>query len=467
MPASARPRAVRRGPVVLLSRLRWASHFAWHLRGQSRFPFLPMHIVRRRQNERVRRMTRYAGRTVPYYRETFRRLGLDPAGFRDAGDLARLPVLERGEIQRDPEYFCSETVPRGDLLRITSGGSCGAPRLVLHDPRGVFENAAHGERERGIWTAIIGRRTGYRELVVAPPHSTTLKVQQYCLERGLYPRGLRIEREYASLLDPPEATVRHVNAFKPDVLHSYGSHLAILFGHLARTGASMHRPAVVTYTSDSLSPTVRTLIEQQFGIPVFTTYQAVEAFKIGFECERHRGLHLNIDLYPLRIVDGSDRDVGPGVSGEVIVSNLVNRGMVLLNYRLGDIVTMLPDRCECGRSLPLLSFPAGRSDDMIELASGRIVHPQAIRSLFNEERLIWEYQVEQLIDTHFRVALLAAPTCDRQAVPQRVADKLVQLMGTGARVDVEFVDTIDRTLAGKFAPVISRRARERQSAQRR
>ena len=449
---------------MLLSRLRWASHFAWHLRGQSRLPFLPLAAVQRRQADRVRRMVRFAFRTVPYYRETSRRLGLTASAIRDAAGLARLPVLEREQIQRDPEYFCSKAVPRRDLLVITSGGSCGAPRLIMHDPRGVFENAAHGERERSIWIPIIGRGSGYRELVVAPPHSTTLKVQQYCRERGLYPRGVGIEREYASLLDPPEVTVQHVNAFRPHVLHSYGSHLAILFGHLARTGQTMHRPAVVTYTSDSLSPTVRTLIEERFGIPVFTTYQAVEAFKIGFECERHRGLHLNIDLYPLRVVDGADRDLPQGESGEVIVSNLVNHGMVLLNYRLGDIVTLLPDRCECGRSLPLLSYPEGRSDDLIELASGRIVHPQAIRSLFNEERSIWEYQVEQLADTRFRVALLGAPACDREAVAQRVVDNLSLIVGNGACVEVEFVDAIDRTLGGKTAPVISHRGRQRRAA---
>ena len=449
---------------MLLTRLRWASHFAWHLRGQSRFPFLPLAAVRRRQAQRVRRMAGFAFRTVPYYREVSRRLGLTAAAIRDAADLAKLPLLEREQIQRDPEYFCSKAVPRRDLLLITSGGSSGAPRLVMHDPRGVFENAAHGERERSIWTQIIGRNTGYRELDVAPPHSTTLKVQQYCREHGLYPRGMRIEREYASLLDTPEATVRHVNAFRPHVLHSYGSHLAILFGFLARSGQPMHRPSLVTYTSDSLSPAVRALIEERFGIPVFTTYQAVEAFKIGFDCEHRRGLHLNIDLYPLRIVDGDGRELPAGQSGEVVVSNLVNRGMVLLNYRLGDMVTLLPERCECGRSLPLLSYPEGRTDDLIELPSGGIVHPQAIRSLFNEERAIWEYQVEQCDDGSFRVALMVAGTCDRPAATARVVDKLRRVLGTDARIEVGFVDAIDRTLGGKTAPVISRRARQRRAS---
>jgi hypothetical protein len=34
------------------------------------------------------------------------------------------------------------------------------------------------------------------------------------------------------------------------------------------------------------------------------------------------------------------------------------------------------------------------------------------------------------------------------------------------RIDVEFVDTIDRTVGGKFAPIISRRTRQRRTAVR-
>jgi hypothetical protein len=45
------------------------------------------------------------------------------------------------------------------------------------------------------------------------------------------------------------------------------------------------------------------LITEKFGIPVLSTYEAVEAFKIGFECHQRVGVHLNVDLYPMRIVN--------------------------------------------------------------------------------------------------------------------------------------------------------------------
>jgi phenylacetate-CoA ligase len=441
------------------SRLRWSAYFAWHLAGQARFAFRPLPEIEREQRRRLRWMTAYAYRSVPYYRETFDRLGLSPDDFRSADDLSRLPILERGEIQRDPEYFCSTAPRRADLLRISSSGSSGAPRTVFHDPRGIFQNAAQGERERSIWTALIGRRIDYRELVIISPNSTIFKVQQYLREHGLYPRGVSIERRYLSLHAQPDEAVRLVNDFKPDVIHSYGSYLAILFGHLAATGEAFHRPAALTYTSDGLSDSGRRLIAERFGLPVFTTYQAVEAFKIGFECEQHCGVHLNLDLYPLRVVDAAGRTLPAGESGEVIVSNLVNCGSVLLNYRLGDIAALLPGACACGRTTPMLSFPQGRSDDLIELDSGQIVHPQMIRTLFNPEGEIWEFQVVHQDDGSFRVSLLAAPRCDRAATRERVVGKFAELLGPQTRTEVVFVDTIDRTASGKFRPVISRRAR--------
>ena len=48
-----------------------------------------------------------------------------------------------------------------------------------------------------------------------------------------------------------------------------------------------------------------------------------------------------------------------------MVSNLVNRGTVLLNYRLGDVAAKLDGRCACGRTLPMMSFLEGRSDEWI------------------------------------------------------------------------------------------------------
>lgn len=369
-----------------VTRLMWSVYLAYHLRGQARFPFKPLDAIKRVQARRVRRMVAHAYRTVPYYRETMDRLGLRPDDFQTADDLARLPLIERDQLQRDPEYFVSTAQSKERYLKLRSGGSSGAPCTVYHDVAAVFQNAAHGKRERSMITTLIGKSLGYRETVIASPLSASQKVQEFCQKHGFFPRGVRIQRQYLSLLDSPGKNVPLLNNFKPDVIRSYGSYQGILFPYLHVTGEPFHRPKVITYGGDELSTSVRRLITETFGIPVFSTYQAIEALKIAFECEQHGGLHLNIDLYPVRAADAEGRSLPPGESGDVVVSNLVNKATVLLNYRLGDIACMLPEPCPCGRSLPLLSFPQGRTDDWIRLPSGKVVHPPVSTGDLHEKR---------------------------------------------------------------------------------
>jgi phenylacetate-CoA ligase len=210
------------------------------------------------------------------------------------------------------------------------------------------------------------------------------------------------------------------------------------------------------YGADTLSDPVRRLILDEFKIPVLSGYQSVEAPRIGFECDQHLGLHLNIDIHPVRIVDAAGHTLPPGESGEVVVSNLVNRATVLLNYRLGDLAALLPDPCPCGRTLPLLSFPLGRSDDFLVLPSGEIVHPHNVCDLFRFERRLWQFQVVQETPTHFRVALVVAEGCDRRKLSERIAAGFAGIFGGEARVDVSFVDAIERTAAGKCRPLVSK-----------
>jgi phenylacetate-CoA ligase len=441
---------------MILTRAAWSAYLIRQLRGQAAAPFRPWPRIERDQTRRVRAMVAHAARHVPYYRETLCRLGLGPDDFRTAADLARLPVLDRGALQRDPEAFRSTAWARRSLVELRTGGSAGAPRSVHHDAAALFQNAAHSERDRSIRTRLLGRRAGYRQTLISSSHSGIRKVQEFLDAHALVPRRAQIERQYLSLADPPAENVTRINAFRPDVLHGYGSYLGWLFAHVHETGIPFCRPRVVTFGADALSPAGRELIEREFDIPVFAIYQAAEALRIGFECEAHEGLHLNVDLYPVRLVDPEGRPVPDGASGEVVVSNLVNRGTVLLNYRLGDLAVALPGPCACGRTLPRLSLPAGRTDDVIELDSGARLHPQAVRDLFTEERELWQYQVVQDGPAQFRIDLVAARGCDREAASTRITRRFAERLGVSVRV--RFVDDVGRTAQGKVRAVRSMRA---------
>lgn len=438
-----------------LTRLYGSICLAYSMMGQARFPFKPLEAIKKIQARRVRKMVAHAYRSVPYYRDTMNRLGLKVEDFQEAEDLSKLPLIEPSQLQRNPEYFTSRAQPISHYLCLHTGGSTGDPRSIFHTPEAILQNAAHGERERCITASIVGRRFGYRETVIASPNSTAYKLQNFSQSNTFIPYPLQIRRQYISLMDSTEENIRLINQFQPDVIQSYGSYLGILFSHLVDTGVSFHRPKVITFSSDGLADSVRRLIQEHFGIPVFSAYQANEALKIGFECEAHLGFHLNVDLYPVRIVDEAGQDLTMGELGEVVVSNLLNPATVLLNYRLGDLAAFLPKKCPCGRTLPMLSFIPGRSDDLVTLPSGRIIHPQAVRTIFMVEEQVWQYQIVQHTPTQFSIKIVTSGSADLEKLKKRVVTKFVERFGTDVSVDIAFVDSIDRTASGKFRPVIS------------
>lgn len=442
--------------VALPVRWWWSVLLALQLRGQADFPFKPLAVIEHQRDRRAREIIAYAYRHVSYYRDTLNRLKLRPADFHGAADLAQLPVIEREQVQRDPDYFVSTERPVEQYLRLRTGGSTGAPRTVYWDRRGLFWVRAVYERERALLLRLMDRPHGYRHVSIGSPLSSGLEIQHFMHAHSLKPGRLTIQRHHLSLFDPPEKNWDLIEQLRPAVVQGYGSYLDVLFAHVQRQGAaSAYRPRAVVYSSDGLSPATRRWLETDFGVPVFSSYQAIEALRLGFECDHHTGLHQYTDVCPVRIVDATGCDQPPGVSGDVIVSNLINRGTVLLNYRLGDLAAQLPGACACGRTLPLLSLPQGRSDDWLRLADGRLLHPQAIRLIFTGESQVWQYQVVQRHTACFSIALVASADIDRAALLARLTEKFTRTCGAGVSLDFTFVQAVPRTAQGKVRPILS------------
>jgi phenylacetate-CoA ligase len=204
-----------------------------------------------------------------------------------------------------------------------------------------------------------------------------------------------------------------------------------------------------------LSPSGKELIEDTFGCKVNSTYSASETGRIGFECERCDGFHLNIDLNALRVVDESGRDVPPGEVGEIVVSNLHNRAMVLLNYRLGDWGALAAQPCPCGRTLPLLARLEGRHSEQITLGDGRVLSALVVDMLLKHETdAALKVQVVNPApgDLIWRIVPFAGT--DREAMRRSLLAKGKEVFGDHTRIDVQFVDDIPPTPAGKFAKVV-------------
>jgi phenylacetate-CoA ligase len=325
------------------------------------------------------------------------------------------------------------------------------PLAVFHDRTSLLANIAYGERERAVEAAVIGRRYRYSVLDLRGARGTFVHVQGFYAEAVMRP--LRPRRRLVTVDRAPEEALEAIERARPSVIRGHGSHLELIFRVAAGRGGLSHRPAAVFYAGDTLSAEGRRLIEHEFGIPVLSVYGAVECFKIGFTCQERSGFHLHDDLAHVMLVDPDGRRVETGERGEVVLSNLVNRGTVLLNYRLGDLARLSAEPCACGRTSRRLIDLEGRVNEILELADGRFVYPTDVCNLVRDCSGVLRFQLVQHARDRFELRVVTSGTSEADRALADATSALRRVLG-GAQIDVVRVPELEDVRGGKYRPVV-------------
>ncbi len=439
--------------IPYLKKIYGSTIIAANLLGQQKRPFLPREKLEVIRDRRIRKMVSYAAGKVPYYREWFKRESLNPRDIRGAADLDQLPVLDKELVRTQPRLFMAEGLAARNALSFRTSGTTGVPIEIYHDQRSLLANIAFGERERDPFIQVCGGSFRPKELYVGYQTSTFKTVTAFYKESVLFP--VKPRRRLVSLLDPIDNVAEVLNAERPDILVGYGGWINLFFRTAAARGIDLHLPRMVMYIGEALPHGTRDYIEKELGIPVLTRYNAVEAFKIGFYCQERNGFHIHEDLCHLRVVDAHGRNLPAGETGEVVISNLVNRATVLLNYPMGDMAAISRESCPCGRTFKLISELDGRTEDILVLPDGRFIHPRTIWQVFKEEREVLQYQLIQQEPELFELQIV---TLDESAFPflqQRVLLKLKDLLGVEAQVNIHWRPDIIQRPGQKFRVVVS------------
>ena len=208
---------------------------------------------------------------------------------------------------------------------------------------------------------------------------------------------------------------------------------------------------------DTLPPPEKRLLEERYGITVLSAFQACEALNIAFQCEEGKGFHISLDQVAVRVVDSDGRDVVPGVSGNLVISNLTNRATVLLNYRLGDRVTLGTGPCPCGRTLPMIETLDGRSEDLILRPGGELAHESVILSQLYDAPGLLLLQLEQLAMQEFVLRVVSRRDVEWTETERYLDRTLRAVLGDvdTLSLTIERVDDIPLEPSGKFKAIRS------------
>jgi phenylacetate-CoA ligase len=383
--------------------------------------------------------------------EWMRVAGAEPGDLRSADDLRKMPLVDKLALTLRPEEFEAEGYERRDGVTILSSGTSGRRRQFRYDARALYEALAAGRRQRIVLRHFIGKEAGYREAVFNRQGSAADQLRRFWEARMMVPGRVELTRRSFDPAMRFEELLATVNEFKADTFHGIGTYLGAFLRWVAETGRRIEKPKAVVYGADTMPKADRQIIEEQLGIPVVSVYAAVEALHIGYECEARQGFHICTDQVAVRVVDSAGKDVAPGERGELILTNLTNRAMVVMNYRLGDLVTVGVGRCSCGRNFPLIQEIDGRLDDLIVRPGGTRLHALSILPRLQAVEGVRQVQVVQEELEKFRVRVVWARGCEQR--PGELVRRLTEVLGESIRVDVEAVEMLEQEPSGKVKSV--------------
>lgn len=406
--------------------------------------WLPAAELERRQRSRLRDMLQHAVATVPFYQERYAVAGLPT----DADDLlarfADLPIVEKADIRERLDDMLSTAVPAADLRTAKTGGSTSTALSLRFDRDCEAHRVAAAWRTDG-WA---GWRPGDARAALwgNPPVARTMKerLRSLVADRTFYLDTMLLNE--ATMM----AFFQEYQRRRPPAVFGHSHSIYAFARFLEDQGLQPVPPRAIVSTSMMLMAHERAQIEKVFRTRVSNRYGCEEVGLIAAECERHEGLHVNVDHLVVELLDDEGQPVGPGEAGQVVVTDLMNRGMPLIRYRLGDLAEAAEGPCRCGRGQPLLRRVTGRTADFLVRPDGGLV---AGVSLI--ERTLTELpgirQLQLVQDQLDRLTVNVVR--DRGYTPEverALVKGLGEAFGPGMSFDVVPVTGLERTPAGKY-----------------
>lgn len=409
------------------------------------------------QWRKLKAIIQHAYETIPYYRERFREVGATPADIAEPDDLLGITPLTKNDVQEHRERMVSELANRSALVTDQTGGSTGVPLSFYYDADRLASRQAATIRHNE-WA---GWRVGDKVAILwAAPrdipagHGWKRYLRNRLLERTMIldASGLT-EAKMASFTNALEA-------YRPRILLGYANTMALYARYVQENRITTIRPHAITCSAEVLRETDRKLIEEAFACPVFNRYGSREVAVIASECEKHDGMHINAENLYLEFVH-EGKHVAPGETGEILITDMTNRAMPLIRYRIMDAATPFAGICSCGRGLARMEIQEGRVTDFIVTPAGMAVSGVALAT-YVVPAIPGLRKAQFVQESVLRItANIVAGDDNVQATIDLLLRKLREFLGTDMEITIRVVKDTPCEDSGKFRFIKSTLSPER------
>jgi phenylacetate-CoA ligase len=345
---------------------------------------------------------------------------------RISGEAPEFAVLTRREVQDDNDLLLN-----GAPETARTSGSIATPvRISWSRQRAKQDMADHAEYLR--WMG--GRLPDIR--LVAPS------------SQAFGPNTLDISRPIAEQV---EFILRRQREEGGCSLVTYPSNLEYLCRHVIENGIDMRFMRRLVCLSEVYEPWLDALAAEAFPNAMRSVnYSSVELGLIAASCpHRPDNYHIMAHKLGVEFLDAEGRPCREGETGQVVVTDYVNRRSTLIRYALGDLAS--PVTCGCGKiGLPAMTNVIGKVRGMLKDWQGRPVLFSGLSPIFRDSPEVRQFQVVQPALGHFVVRYVPRAGLPLDPFFERVRVRFLDVVGGEPRIDFDAFEEIPRSAGGKF-----------------
>jgi phenylacetate-CoA ligase len=322
-------------------------------RAQQMLGMMPDALIKRMQAARFRSTLRLVASRSPFYREEFKRRGIDARRVGHPSELGDFYTTGEDLRKHGPEAFFTG---RPDTAFETTGTTSPLPKRIFFSNREL--------REVGRASAIGLRHLGLRrEDRVLSAFDCSFWVSPATVRAAFQHIGcFHVE---AGKIEPLEF-YNHALAYKPNVIFAEPSWLVRL-AEIAEARGTW--PMKFMFSGgENMTEQSRSRVEEVWRTRLYMSYGQTEGFgAMGVECREQDGYHRNDLNYFFEIADADA--VG---DGELVYTTLNREVMPLIRYRSTDITRMVDEPCPCGFFIKRIGKIRARCDEMVVCGMGNV-----------------------------------------------------------------------------------------------
>ena len=400
------------------------------------------------QFNRLKKILIHANSHTSFYKKRFEEAGFKPETMNDPSELGKIPLLTKNDIRMNVQHMIADNYLIDQLHNSETGGTSGVKMKFYRD------NACLSPKEAALyrfdkWTGWdFGERMG----IVWPAQQDyighwTLKSRiknELYLRQVVFPAAILNEE----LID---GYVKLLLKKRPTMIRAFSSPLYEIAKYIKDKGIeSISMKGIVT-TGEPLYEHQRQVISSAFHCDVFNSYRSREAGPMAQECEMHSGLHINAESLYIETVANEEENHTEKKHGEIVVTDLLNYGMPLIRYKMGDIGIISKVACGCGRGLPLLKEIVGRTGDFLYAGDGKKIAAGSLVLYLVDEApgLVGQVQVIQNKINHLIIKMTTDPPPSQKIIEYQ-KNTVRRLFGEAMNISFEIVEKIPRGPSGKY-----------------